>query len=33
MHIGKAEVAALVPVGEAFVIDAELVQDGGLEVV
>ncbi len=30
MQIGQAEVAALEAAGEAFVVDAEQVQDGGL---
>jgi hypothetical protein len=33
VDVGEAEVAALVAVGEPFVVDAELVQDGGLQVV
>ncbi len=33
MHVGEAEVAALVAEGEALVVEAELVQDGGVEVV
>ena len=33
MNVGQAEVAALIPVGQTFVIDAEHVQDGGVEVV
>ena len=32
VHVGEAEVAALVAVGEFAVIDPELVQDGGVEV-
>ena len=32
MHIRQAELAALETIGEAFVIDAEAVQDGGLKV-
>ena len=33
MDISEAKVAALVTIGESFVVDAELVQDGGLRVV
>ena len=33
MHIGQAEVAALEFVGQAFVVDPHLVQDGRLQVV
>src|SRR5688572_22906222 len=33
MDIGEAEVAAIVAIGEFFVIEAEQVQDGGVEVV
>ena len=33
VHVGEAEVAAGVVVGEAFVVEAEEVEDGGLEVV
>jgi hypothetical protein len=33
VHIGKAIVAALVAVDEPFVVDAELVEDGGVQVV
>ena len=33
MHVREAEVAALVAEGEAFVVEAEEVQDGGVEVV
>ena len=33
MHIGEAEVAAGVAVGELFVFEAELVENGGVEVV
>jgi len=33
MHIGEAEAAALVLVGEFRVVDAQQVQDGGLQVV
>ncbi len=33
MHIGEAVVAALELEGELFVVDAELVEDGGVEVV
>ena len=33
MDVGEAELAALVAEGEAFVIDAEEVEDGGVEVV
>ena len=33
MHIGEAEVAPLAAVGEALVVDAELVEDGGVEIV
>ena len=32
VHVGQAEVAALITIGEPPVIDAELVQDGGIEV-
>ena len=32
MHVGKAEVTAIVTVGELFVIDAEQVQLGGVEI-
>jgi hypothetical protein len=32
MHIRQPELAALEAIGEAFVIDAEAVQDGGLKV-
>ena len=32
MHIGEPEVAALVAVGQALVIDAQLLQNGGLKV-
>ena len=32
-HIRKSKISALVAVGEAFVVDAELVEDGGTEVV
>ena len=32
MHIGEPEVAASEPVSEPFVVDAELLEDGGLEV-
>ena len=30
VHIGESEVAALAAEGEAFVIDAKLVEDGGV---
>ena len=33
MHIGEAEVAALVTVGELFVVEAHEAEDGGVEVV
>jgi hypothetical protein len=33
VHVGEAEVAAGVVVGKAFVVEAEEVEDGGLEVV
>ncbi len=33
MHVGQAEVAAGVAVGEAFVVEAHLVQQCGVEVV
>lgn len=33
MHIGQPEVAALELVGQAFVVDAHLMENGGLEVV
>ena len=33
MHVGKAEVTAIVTVGEFFVIEAKLMQNGGMEVV
>ena len=33
MHVGQAEVAAGVAEGEAFVVEAEQVQDRGLQVV
>ena len=33
MHVGQAKMAALKFVGQAFVVDAEQVQDGRLEVV
>ena len=33
MHVGEAEVAALEAVGELGVVEAEQVQDGGVEVV
>ena len=33
VHVGQAEVAALESEGEPFVVDAEQVQDRGLEVV
>ena len=33
MHIREPELAALEAIGEAFVVDAEAMQDGGLEVV
>ena len=33
MYIGEAEIAALKTVGEALVVNAEKVQDGGLQVV
>ena len=33
VDVGEAEVAALVAEGEAFVVEAELVEDGGVEVV
>ena len=32
MHVGEAIVAALVSIGELFVLDAEQVQEGGLEI-
>ena len=32
MHVGEAEVATGVPVGQAFVIDTQKMQDGGLEI-
>src|SRR5260221_12246071 len=32
-HIGQAEVAAAVAVGEAFVVEAHQVEDGGVQVV
>lgn len=32
MYVGEAEGAALVAIGKALVVDAEKVQDGGLEV-
>ena len=33
MHVGEAEVAACVAVGEAGVVDAELMEEGGMQVV
>ena len=33
MDVGQSEVAALIPVGQAFVVDAERVQDSSVEVV
>ena len=33
MHIGEAEVAALEAPGELFVVEAELVEQGGMKVV
>ena len=33
VHIREPELAALEAIGEAFVVDAEAMQDGGLEVV
>jgi hypothetical protein len=30
VHIGESEVAALAAEGEAFVVDAKLVEDGGV---
>ena len=33
MHVGEPKLAALVAVGQRFVIDAAEVQDGGLHVV
>ena len=33
MHVSEAEVATCVAVGQAFVIDAEEVKDGGLKIV
>ena len=32
-HVGKPEIASAEPVGQAFVIDAEQVHDGGVEIV
>jgi hypothetical protein len=32
-HVGEAKIAALESVGEAFVVDAEEVEDGGLDIV
>lgn len=31
VHIGQAEATPVVPVGQLFVVDAELVQNGGVE--
>ena len=33
MDVGQAEVAPLMPVGEAFMVHAEAMQDGGVEIV
>ena len=33
MHVGQAEIAALEAVGQLGVVEAEQVQDGGVEVV
>ena len=33
MYVGEAVVAALEAVGQAFVVDAHLVEDGGLQIV
>ena len=33
MHIGQAEIPALVAVGQLFVIEAEEMQNGGVQVV
>ena len=33
MYIGQAEVSASVAVGEAFVVDTEEMEDGGVEIV
>ena len=33
VHVGEAEVAALEAVGELLVVEAEQVQDGGVQVV
>ena len=32
MHVGEAEVAAVITVGKFFVIEAQLMEDGGMEV-